>query len=165
MKTKPSTRGRGTPVEPHLRETILRLIEERMGSDPTGRWNAEIAKAAGVHKDTVRKMRLHFCDTTIAARARLRATAEESVDRWIEAEKVAAGEGRHQPMRDHLVAAGVIQTEGHGQDGGGVKIFIGVGTSRIGPDVAVMPLKREKDWNGADHMQAARALAAQTDDE
>lgn len=90
----------------------------------------QIALVIPCSQSTVSAVLSNYSDTTTLASARIRGSALQAVEDWIEASAEAKKDGNHKPAKDLLIAAGVVQPD---QAGPQVSILMGDGSLAVGP--------------------------------
>jgi hypothetical protein len=112
-----------TRLTPHEIVRVLRLNAEAVSS-------SEIARITGISHQRITDIVTKHATTTDRALDVLKANSFNAATKWIESFTHAAKRGEHRPMRDALIAVGVVAPDPLNV---GIQVVIGAG------DVSILP--------------------------
>jgi len=121
---RPATTKR--PARKHASITEQIKVLDLAGQQVT---QTEIARITGISQQTVSAIIARHAPTTLHALDVLKANSYKAAVDWVRSFNVAVKRGEHRPMRDALIATGVVAPDPQAQ---GVTVIVGSG------DVALM---------------------------
>ena len=137
--------GRGArPVVPHRKRkhstidehvTVLELAAKGISQ-------TEIARVTGISQQAVSTICRKHEPTTSTALGVLKANAHKAAVDWIRSFNVAVKRGEHRPMRDALIATGVVAPDPQAQ---GITVIVGSGDVSIQPQAQSIGAKVDPD--------------------
>lgn len=105
-------RGEGAPTPKPRIDYVTRLLVARLREAEPDRSVASIAEVAGISESSARRLlAAHTTDVKLTARAMMNTALSERLEDWERACEVAAEKGYHQPAKDWLEAAQVIDAK------------------------------------------------------
>jgi len=96
----------------------------------------EIARITGLSQQAISDIVIRHQPTTAHALDVLRANSFKAAEDWVRSFNVAVKRGEHRPMRDALIATGVVAPDPQAQ---GITVIVGSGDVQISPTLPNVP--------------------------
>ncbi len=123
--TGPNTRKRPAGKKATVNEKVHVLT-----LDSQGVRQLEIARITGLSQQAVSDIIARHKPTTVHALDVLKANSFKAAEDWVRSFAIAVKRGEHRPMRDALIATGVVAPDPQAQ---GITVIVGSGDVQVSP--------------------------------